>query len=358
MSDASDGHGWIGAASCSAWRGPAPACCGRWSGACRARACSGRRRPRRRRDRAELQLRPDQRHPHRVQGRGEPRRAGHLRGRDRAHQGARPQAGLPDPHRRHHPRPEGGRVRHGERGAQGHRRRADLLRPGRERRVRGRRHRVPEPVRGGGPGRGWQTFDYRGVHFVGLVNVLNFKAGKLGSLGADQLEWLERDLAPLAAAPRSWSSRTCRCGRSTRVGLGHRGRSAGARLSQAVRLGDRAQRPHPPDHAEGGGQRDVPHRAVHRLPAARPRRGTRRRVRSRCRWRSCAACWACGRCATRPAATAWRWSTPRSREAASRSAAAGGSWRWRAGCCRHGPACRAASCASARSRAPTPSRSR
>src|SRR6202011_2268211 len=42
----------------------------------------------------------------------------------------------------------------------------------------------------GGPGRGWQTFDYRGVHFVGLVNVLNFKAGKLGSLGPDQLEWL------------------------------------------------------------------------------------------------------------------------------------------------------------------------
>ncbi|HWN15926.1 MAG TPA: metallophosphoesterase [Candidatus Dormibacteraeota bacterium] len=52
----------------------------------------------------------------------------------------------------------------------------------------------------GGPGRGWQTFDYRGVHFVGLVNVLNFKAGKLGSLGPDQLEWLERDLAPLASS--------------------------------------------------------------------------------------------------------------------------------------------------------------
>ncbi len=52
----------------------------------------------------------------------------------------------------------------------------------------------------GGPGRGWQTFDYRGVHFVGLVNVLNFKAGKLGSLGPDQIEWLERDLAPLASS--------------------------------------------------------------------------------------------------------------------------------------------------------------
>jgi 3',5'-cyclic AMP phosphodiesterase CpdA len=52
----------------------------------------------------------------------------------------------------------------------------------------------------GGPGRGWQSFDYRGVHFVGLVNVLGFKAGKLGSLGHDQLEWLERDVAPLASS--------------------------------------------------------------------------------------------------------------------------------------------------------------
>jgi 3',5'-cyclic AMP phosphodiesterase CpdA len=52
----------------------------------------------------------------------------------------------------------------------------------------------------GGPGRGWQSFDYRGVHFVGLVNVLDFKAGKLGSLGHDQLEWLERDVAPLASS--------------------------------------------------------------------------------------------------------------------------------------------------------------
>ena len=49
-------------------------------------------------------------------------------------------------------------------------------------------------------GRGWQSFDYRGVHFVGLVNVLDFKAGKLGSLGADQLEWLERDVAPLGSS--------------------------------------------------------------------------------------------------------------------------------------------------------------
>jgi len=43
-------------------------------------------------------------------------------------------------------------------------------------------------------GDGWQSFDHKGVHFVGLVNVMNLKAGGLGSLGADQLAWLKQDL--------------------------------------------------------------------------------------------------------------------------------------------------------------------
>ena len=44
-------------------------------------------------------------------------------------------------------------------------------------------------------GGGWHSFDYKGVHFVGLVNVMNLKAGGLGSLGAEQLNWLKNDLA-------------------------------------------------------------------------------------------------------------------------------------------------------------------
>jgi plastocyanin len=46
----------------------------------------------------------------------------------------------------------------------------------------------------GTQGGGWHSFDHKGVHFVGLVNVLNLKAGGLGLLGHQQLEWLERDL--------------------------------------------------------------------------------------------------------------------------------------------------------------------
>jgi 3',5'-cyclic AMP phosphodiesterase CpdA len=47
----------------------------------------------------------------------------------------------------------------------------------------------------GSLGAGWYSFDHKGVHFVALVNVVNLKAGGMGNLGADQLEWLRKDLA-------------------------------------------------------------------------------------------------------------------------------------------------------------------
>jgi 3',5'-cyclic AMP phosphodiesterase CpdA len=43
-------------------------------------------------------------------------------------------------------------------------------------------------------GAGWYSFDAKGVHFIGLVNVVDLKPGGLGNLGDEQLEWLERDL--------------------------------------------------------------------------------------------------------------------------------------------------------------------
>ncbi|MBV9653147.1 MAG: metallophosphoesterase [Acetobacteraceae bacterium] len=48
--------------------------------------------------------------------------------------------------------------------------------------------------------RGWYSFDQEGVHFVGLNNVQDLKAGGLGNLGRDQLTWLERDLAGRASS--------------------------------------------------------------------------------------------------------------------------------------------------------------
>jgi 3',5'-cyclic AMP phosphodiesterase CpdA len=49
-------------------------------------------------------------------------------------------------------------------------------------------------------GSGWYSFDKNGVHFIGLVNVVNTHEGGLGVLGAEQLDWLKKDLAPLAAS--------------------------------------------------------------------------------------------------------------------------------------------------------------
>ncbi len=49
-------------------------------------------------------------------------------------------------------------------------------------------------------GSGWQSFDQNGVHFIGLVNVVNLKAGGLGTLGDEQLEWLENDVKPLSSS--------------------------------------------------------------------------------------------------------------------------------------------------------------
>jgi len=52
----------------------------------------------------------------------------------------------------------------------------------------------------GTQGNGWYSYDSHGVHFVGLVNVLNMAEGGLGVLGNEQLAWLEKDLKGLSAS--------------------------------------------------------------------------------------------------------------------------------------------------------------
>jgi Icc protein len=54
--------------------------------------------------------------------------------------------------------------------------------------------RFRERFRKGAVGQGWRSFDHRGVHFIGLVNVMDIREGGLGTLGREQLEWLEKDL--------------------------------------------------------------------------------------------------------------------------------------------------------------------
>ena len=49
-------------------------------------------------------------------------------------------------------------------------------------------------------GSGYYSFDASGVHFMGLVNVANLTGGGMGSLGDEQLEWIEDDLKNRSAS--------------------------------------------------------------------------------------------------------------------------------------------------------------
>jgi 3',5'-cyclic AMP phosphodiesterase CpdA len=48
--------------------------------------------------------------------------------------------------------------------------------------------------------RGYYSFDSHGVHFVALVNMMNFKPNGLGALGDDQMAWMKDDLAARSAS--------------------------------------------------------------------------------------------------------------------------------------------------------------
>jgi Icc protein len=52
----------------------------------------------------------------------------------------------------------------------------------------------------GTSGGGWYSFDHSGVHFIGLVNVLNLKAGGLGTLGVEQIAFLKKDVSRLPSS--------------------------------------------------------------------------------------------------------------------------------------------------------------
>ena len=48
--------------------------------------------------------------------------------------------------------------------------------------------------------KGYYSFDHAGVHFISLINVLQFKPGGLGTLGPEQLAWVAADLKSKASS--------------------------------------------------------------------------------------------------------------------------------------------------------------
>ena len=137
---------------------------------------------------------------------------------------------------------------------------------------------LPREIWQGDKGLGWYSFDHRGVHFVGLVNVSDAKSGSgggLGQLGTEQLEWLKKDLA-------GWTMRTDRrlCGSRAALG-GVREMGLGKRRSgkrhwsfcvDLVRHG--TQRPYPPGNAQVEGKVSFHTACSTAFPQAKPGEGS------------------------------------------------------------------------------------
>ena len=183
-------------------------------------------------------------------------------------------AGVRASHRRPDAPLESGGVRHASAGAvrtvpPG------LLRARRARRARGRRQELPgsDSARArSAPAGTASTMD--GTHFIGLVNVVNLKAGgpRLAGGRPTRMAREGRQAAQEQHAHRRLCAHPALDGLSG-VGMGDRGQRAGPVVLEAVRFGLGPERPHPSGDAEGRRERHVPHGHVDRLPATRARHG-------------------------------------------------------------------------------------
>ena len=106
----------------------------------------------------------------------------------------------------------------------------------------------------GTQGAGWHSFDQDGVHFVGLVNVMNLKAGGLGIARRRPARLAgEGRQAPPSSTPIVVFAHIPLWTVYPEWGWGTDDSEQALSLPEAVRLGHRAERPHPPGHAEGRG---------------------------------------------------------------------------------------------------------
>ena len=216
------------AASSSAWPGPAPASSGRQRRRARRRGPSASRPPRpRQRPARRLHVRPDQRQPHRLrQGAEQATSTGHAPGGRRPDQRPAAAPRPADPHRRPHPPGQAGGVRHRRPDPQGR---------------QGRRSRSTSPAsttssattasctssasaRGRAATAGTASTTAASTSSAWSTSP-NLKPGGLGILGDEQLDWLKKDLEPLARqhADRRVRPRAALDG-LPEVGLGHGGR--------------------------------------------------------------------------------------------------------------------------------------
>ncbi len=126
----------------------------------------------------------------------------------------------------------------------------------------------------GTSGLGWHSFNHKGVHFIGLVNVANLKPGGLGVLGQEQLAWLKKDVESLGSStPIVVYAHVPLWAVFPKWGWGTEDSEQALDASQEVRLRHGAQWPHSPGAAEDRREHHVPHCLLDRVPPTSPRYG-------------------------------------------------------------------------------------
>jgi len=105
-------------------------------------------------------------------------------------------------------------------------------------------------------------------HFIGLNNSSQLEG--MGSIGDQQMAWLNSDVGKLGASTPIVVFAHIPCGPPIRSGAGPRKIAPGARPAETVRLCDGAQRAYSSGDAEGGRERDVSFRDVDGIPATLP----------------------------------------------------------------------------------------
>ena len=171
-------------------------------------------------------------------------------------------------HRRPDAPVEAGRVRHAAAGAVGAVA-AGVLRARRARRARGRRQELPAAIRQGHAGRRLAQLrsGRRALHRPRQRRQPEGRRARHARRRAARMARAGRQAPQEQHADRRVRAHSALVGVSG-MGLGHRRQRAGAVVSEAVRLGVGAERPHPSGDAEGRRARHVPHGDVDRVPAA------------------------------------------------------------------------------------------
>ena len=175
--------------------------------------------------RDRLQLRPGQRQPSGLRQAGQHQRRRHLPGSAGPCDRDGRQACLPDPHRRHHASVDSPSSSTPAAQLLGATKLQTYTVPGEHDILEDDRKSYLNHYGKGTRGDGWYSFNAHGVHFIGLVNVVNLQGNGLGDLGHDAAGMAGKGREGPVRQHADRGVRACAAvDRLPGLGLGHQGR--------------------------------------------------------------------------------------------------------------------------------------